>query len=267
MNEILRSGWTWYPSVLIGFAIWTAGYVLLVGILRRRHAWGLAPAWTTQLLFHLGTLVALIALVSPLDELGDEYLFSAHMIQHLLLMFVTAPLWLAGTPDWLMDLIVPTPFRKIVGWITSPLPAFAVFVCVMSLWHIPALYNWTLQSEGLHIFEHLTFIGAALIGWWPVAASNSAVTPPLRMLYLFLLGIPGTALSAMLTFASVPLYPFYMDAPRLFGLSVMEDQRLAGLLMWIPMHMILFLAFAIIFFKWFNSENQRSDSVYANSLS
>ena len=267
MNEGFRLDWSWHSSIVIGFSIWTAAYVLLVGFLRRKHGWGEQPSRTTQFFFHLGTLIALLAFVSPLDSLGDQYLFSAHMVQHLLLMFVTAPLWLVGTPAWLMDLVVPLPFRKIVEWVTRPVSAFAIFVGIMVVWHIPTLYNLTLQSEGIHIFEHLTFIGAALIGWWPVAAPNSTMSPPLRMLYLFLLGIPGTALSAMLTFASTPLYPFYTDAPRLFGLSVLDDQHLAGLLMWIPMHMILFLAFGITFFKWFNTEIKQADSIYSKSLS
>lgn len=96
MNELLKVGWTWYPSVVIGFSIWTLLYVLAI----RR---GKPTSLTQQTVFHMGTLVGLIALVSPLDELGDEYLFSAHMVQHLLLMFVTPPLWLLGTPAWMVD--------------------------------------------------------------------------------------------------------------------------------------------------------------------
>jgi cytochrome c oxidase assembly factor CtaG len=87
------------------------------------------------------------------------------------------------------------------------------------------------------------------------------------MLYLFLLGIPGTALAALLTFTAAPLYPFYSGASRLFGLSVLDDQHLGGLLMWIPMHMILFLAFCIVFFKWFDQENSSAGTVYQKSLS
>ena len=91
MTAFLQIGWTWYPSVLIGFGLWTLLY-----------AWanrGRQTPLAQQVAFHLGTLAGLVALVSPLDELGDEYLFCAHMVQHLLLMLVTAPLWLIGTRD------------------------------------------------------------------------------------------------------------------------------------------------------------------------
>ncbi len=100
MNDIWKIGWTWYPSVVIGFSLWTFLYILAI----QR---GEKTPLFQQAAFHAGTLIGLIALVSPLDELGDEYLFSAHMVQHLLLMFGTAPLWLMGTPGWLVDRIIP----------------------------------------------------------------------------------------------------------------------------------------------------------------
>jgi len=269
MTNILLTGWTFYPSVLIGFGCWTAAYVLVTGFFRVRNGWGKPPTLLQQLAFHIGTLVGFLALISPLDELGDKYLFSAHMTQHLLLMFVTAPLWLVGTPGWLLDLIVPVRLRSLAQWITRPVPAYAVFVGVMIIWHAPTLYNLALNNDGVHIFEHLTFMGAALIGWWPVLAAENSVAaplfPPAGMLYLFLLAIPMTALSAVLTFSPVPLYPLYAHAPHTFGLSVMEDQRLGGLLMWIPAHMVVLLILGITFQRWFTEEEKRMNMLYLNS--
>jgi putative membrane protein len=269
MTKILLTGWTFYPSVLIGFGLWTTVYILTTGVFRIRNGWGKSPTSLQQVAFHIGTLVGLIALISPLDELGDEYLFSAHMIQHLLLMFVTAPLWLVGTPGWLVDLMIPIRLRKFAEWITRSGYAFAVFVGVMTIWHVPSFYNLALHSDGIHIFEHLTFIGAALIGWWPVLAADNSVALPLslpaRMLYLFLLAIPMTALAAILTFSSTPLYSFYVPAPHLFGLSVLEDQRLGGLLMWVPAHMVLFLMLGITFQKWFAQEERQANALSLNS--
>ena len=272
MTKILLTDWTFYPSVLIGFGLWTTAYVVVTGYRRIRSGWGKPPTHLQQAAFHVGTFIGLIALISPLDKLGDEYLFSAHMTQHLLLMFIVPPLWLVGTPGWLIDLMIPVSLKKFARWITSPLPAFIVFTGEMLAWHTPFLYNLAQNNDAIHIFEHLTFIGAALIGWWLVAASESVLiplpTPPVRMLYLFLLAIPMTALSAILTFASAPLYSFYIEAPRLFGLSVLEDQRLGGLLMWVPAHMVLFLALGITFHKWLvGEERQVDESLYANSLS
>ena len=270
MTNLLITGWTFYPSVLIGFGLWTIAYIFMTGLLRIRNGWGESPTALQQVAFHVGTLIGLIALVSPLDELGDEYLFSAHMIQHLLLMFVTAPLWLIGTPGWLVNLLFPKHLGSIANWITRPLAAYAVFVVVMTIWHVPAIYNSALESEGVHIFEHLTFIGAALIGWWPVVAADNLITvrpsPPLRMLYLFLLAIPMTALAAILTFSSAPLYSFYIGVPHIFGLSVLDDQHLGGLLMWLPTHMVIFLMLGITFQKWFADEEKQANSLYLNSL-
>lgn len=254
MNELLQIGWTWYPSVVIGFSLWTVFYVLAN---RSKQ-----PPWWQQAAFHLGTLAGLLALVSPLDELGDEYLFSAHMVQHLLLMFVTAPLWLLGTPSRLVDGIIPERLDKLVKRLASPLTAFVAFVGVLWFWHVPAIYELAQESEAVHIFEHLSFIGAALIGWWPVAGAEKSrlpkPAPPVRMLYLFLLAVPCTALAAILTFAHTPLYPYYVTAAHIFGLDVLQDQHLGGLLMWLPTHMFLLLTIGITFLRWFIDSDRKS---------
>lgn len=264
MSEFLKVGWTWYPSVLIGFSLWTGLYVLAI---RRGESIPLAQ----QVVFHLGTLAGLIALVSPLDELGDGYLFSAHMIQHLLLMFVAAPLWLLGAPGWIVDRIIPQGLTKVVKWLTDPKSAFAAFAFIMCVWHIPFLYELAQENEAIHIFDHLTYIGAALIGWWPVMGAESShipkPVPPIRLLYLFLLSIPCTALGALLTLAHTPFYSFYVMASHPFGLDAMQDQRLGGLLMWMPTHMFLLLALGVTFIKWFvNSEHQVEHHFAKSSL-
>lgn len=269
MTDILLTGWAWYPSVLIGISLWTGTYLILVGPLRRCNNWGEAPKAWHQIAFHSGTLILLLALISPLDELGDEYLFSAHMLQHLLMMFVTPPLWLMGSPAWLINFILPKQLITLTTWITRPVAAFIVFTSVMYIWHVPALYNLAQANEGVHIFEHLMYIGASLIGWWPVASQAGSIVPkpsaPVSMLYLFLMTIPCTALAAILTFSSLPLYSLYMEAPRIIGLSVLEDQHMGGLLMWLPTHMVLLLALGITFFQWLNNdEDRQADELVLN---
>jgi cytochrome c oxidase assembly factor CtaG len=257
MNAFFQVGWSLYPSVLIGFGMLT---LLYSWANRGRHT-----PLSQRMAFHLGTLIGLLALVSPLDELGDEYLFSAHMIQHLLLIFVTAPLWLIGTPSFLVDEIIPKPLEKPFRLLVAPLSAFLLFTSVIWFWHIPTFYEAAQRSESIHILEHLSFIAAALIGWWPVLGPRSRQVPkpnaPLRMLYLFLLAIPCTSLAALLTFADTPLYPFYVSAPHLFGLDVFQDQRLGGLLMWLPTHMVLLTALGFTFFIWFNSHEKEEKRI------
>jgi len=250
MNVLLQVGWTWYPSVVIGFGVWTISYILTI-----RH--GSPTPLVCQIAFHFGTFVGLLALVSPLDKLGDEYLFSAHMLQHLLLIFITAPLWLVGTPGWLIDRIIPQQRKPWVIRLASPISTFVVFVSVLWFWHIPFIYEMAQESEAVHALEHLSFIGAALVGWWPVAGPETSEIikpqPPVRILYLFLLAIPCTSLAAVLTFAHTPMYSFYVTAPHIFGLNALQDQHLGGLLMWLPTHMILLLALGITFINWFKA--------------
>ena len=261
MNALLQVGWTWHPSVWIGFSLWT---VLYLWAIRGRRV-----TTAKQAAFHIGTLLGLIALVSPLDKLGDEYLFSAHMAQHLLLMFVTAPLWLIGSPDGLIDQLIPTWMKSWIRKLTSPPSAFLVFVGTLWFWHIPMVYQTAQGNETIHILEHLTFIGAALIGWWPVAGAEISFLPkpepPMRILYLFLLALPCSALAAILTFAHTPLYPFYTTTPHLFGLDAIADLHLGGLLMWLPTHMILLLASGITFLNWFSNSERAARRVDADT--
>jgi putative membrane protein len=260
MSILRQLDWNWYPSVLIGLTVWTLGYVgVIIGPLRSRFPSGETPGFSRQLAFHAGTLVFLLALVSPVDELADElHLFSAHMFQHLLMMFVTAPLWVAGTPGWLVDGLVPSAARPAFRALTHPLAGFCFFAGAMFFWHIPAIYQWAEAREGIHIFEHLSFVGSALIGWWPVLGAQTrslAVTaPPVRILYTFLLAFPCTALAAILTFAAAPLYPVHSHDMSVFGLSALDDQRLGGLMMWFPTHMIILLALGISFFAWLRQD-------------
>jgi cytochrome c oxidase assembly factor CtaG len=263
MSDLLSIGWTWYPSVVIGFSLWTLLYILAI-------RQGERTPLTQQIAFHAGTLLGLIALVSPLDELGDEFLFSAHMVQHLLLMFGTAPLWLIGTPGWLVNKIIPKAWINSIKLLAAPMSAYVAFVVAMFFWHVPFIYEMAQENEAIHIIEHLTYIGAGLIGWWPVMGANKAhipkPEPPTRMLYLFLLALPCTALASILTFAHSPLYAFYITASHPFGLDALQDQRLGGLLMWLPTHMFLLLALGITFLKWFTSLDSEKNAFAKSSL-
>jgi putative membrane protein len=245
---MLQIGWSWYPSVLIGFTIWTLLYVWA----SRSRQLSLAQ----QFFFHFGSVTCIFALVSPLDELGDKYLFSAHMVQHLLLLFVAPPLWLIGTSERMANRLIPKKVNKARDVLGTPIVCFGIFVIVLYFWHIPFAYQMTLENESIHIIEHLTFLGAGVIGWWPVAGPTIQQIPkpsaPLRILYLFYLAIPCTGLAAVLTFAHTPLYPYYIASPHLFGLDALQDQRLGGLLMWLPTHLVLLLGIGITFFSWFN---------------
>lgn len=229
--------WHFEPSVVLGLAIWSISYALAIGPLRVRQRWGPAPARWRQLAFHLGTLSVLLALGSPLDDLADEALFSAHMAQHMLLTFVGPPLWLLGTPGWLARRLAPAPWLNAA---THPVIAFTVFTSIMWVWHVPAMYAAALEDQTLHIVEHLTFMGSALLGWWPILGPDDAgrLRPAYRLAYLIPSMFACTALAGLITLSSRDLYPFYADTTRFWGLSPLDDQQLGGLGMWLPGDMV-----------------------------
>ncbi|MBV9790841.1 MAG: cytochrome c oxidase assembly protein, partial [Chloroflexi bacterium] len=201
--ELLLSLWHWHPSVLLGCAALIGGYVAL---LRGRPT-------LRALSFGLGLIVLLIALLSPLHELGDRYLFSAHMLQHLLLLLIVPPLLLLGLPSAAIETLLRIPgvssIERVLG---TPLLAWAIGLGAMWLWHLPALYNLALRNEWVHILEHLFFLVSAVIFWWPIftSAERSRLHPLGAMVYLFAGMIVSSLLGMILTFADAGLYPAYL---------------------------------------------------------
>lgn len=208
----------------------------------------------------LGALVA--ALNGPLHDLSDYYLFSAHMVQHLLLTLVVAPLLLSGTPGFMLDRLIGPLRRWALGRFalrvaTRPLPALALYSVALIAWHLPGPYEAALVRHGWHVVEHLVLLATSVLAWWPVL-SASALAPRLhygaQILYLFAFGIPMTVVASMITGAERVLYPYYAAAPRLWGLEPLADQRLGGLIMWVPAGLIPLAAFTVVFFRWVAAE-------------
>ena len=241
--------------------------VLGVGLLAVLYAWswrahGTRPHIGMVTRLGLGLLALLGALNGPLHDLSDWYLFSAHMVQHLILTLVVPPLLLTGTPAWMADaLLRPLLARPatavVVRTLTRPLPAFAAYAVALIGWHLPAPYNAALEIHGWHVVEHLVLLVTATLGWWPIL-SPSALVPPLpyaaQLLYLFVFGMPMTVVAAMVTAAERVLYPFYEAAPRITDLSALADQRLGGVIMWVPSGLIPLAVFTAVFFRWAAAE-------------
>ena len=256
---------------------WTSGeihadVVLGAGLLAAAYA----VAWTRgprgglrePALFLAALLVLLVALNGPLHDLSDYYLFSAHMVQHLLLTLVVPPLLLAGTPGWMADALVRRLRRsRVLGSpvraATRPVPALMLYTVALIGWHLPGPYGATLEHHPLHVVEHLILIATALVAWWPVL-SPSILLPRLhygtQILYLFAFGIPMTVVVVMIIGSERTLYLFYAAAPRLFDLTALADQRLGGLIMWVPAGLIPLVAFTVVFFRWVAAEAEEEDS-------
>src|SRR5579863_6327697 len=208
--------WNWQPSITLGTIAIIGLYLYGVGPLRVKYQLADTVEIWQVVSFILGVNIIFLSLFSALDTLGDDYLFSAHMVQHLLLTMVGPPLMVLGTPGWLVKPVLRNPhIFKVAKFLTYPAVAFFLYNADFWLWHAPTLYDATLYNQNLHILEHLTFMIFAVIYWWPVL-SNSEELPRLsiggQILYMFLSGMPMVALGAGLTFAS-PLYTPYIQAP------------------------------------------------------
>ena len=210
---------------------------------------------TRPVLFGAGIATAFIALQSPIDTAGDEYLFSMHMLQHLLLMMVAPPLVLLGIVG-LRPLPAErfAPLRRAWWLLTRPWPALVVFNIVMLVWHIPALYDTTLTVEPVHVVEHLSFIAVGVVFWWPVVdpvrgATTRLVSPLEKIAVLVISGVPPTVLGLIFALAPVAFYDFYVHAPRLWGIGPVSDQQYGGVLMLGLGNIIYFVAITIIFVR------------------
>ena len=237
--------WDVHPSVVIGLVLLGGLYVYLGGLAapRRRVA-----------SFAAALVVLGLTLNGPLHNLSDGYLFSAHMLQHLALTLVFPPLFLYGAPAWVVrPLVRPGWVRRLARAVTRPLAAGTIFSVPITLWHFPQFYEAALEHHALHIVQHLVFLATAVIMWWPVLSPVSELQRaayPTQLLYLFVLGLPMSLAGALITLADGVLYPFYVAAPRVFGLTPLADQQLGGLLMWVVGTIYLWVAAGVVWFRW-----------------
>lgn len=250
--------WRWDASVLLGLAVLIGGYALGVRAMLRQRRHELRRRHIAC--FTCGVLLLFLALQSPIDSIGENYLFSIHMVQHIMLQMIAPALILLGVPRWMMQRVLSLfGLEKLVRWITHPFLAFIAFNLALIAWHVPALYEAALRDPLIHILEHSIFIGTGFLSWYPVidpAAQHRNFASIAKIVYLFLYVIPSGILGAIFSFAQVPLYPYYASVTtRLWELSVLDDQALAGAIMWVPGWAIYFIALSIVFALWMNRED------------
>lgn len=248
-----------HVSTLIGCLLWVAAYYHI--IVRWRPPGEAKVAPVQQVSFVGGTLLLFLSLNGPLHDLSDNFLFSAHMVQHLIITLIVPPLWLMGLPRWaLRPLLRNGTVLLVARAVTGPIAAYAIYNLVFIGWHFPALYNSALVNHNAHILQHMMFIGAATLMWWPVVdpvPELERLQTPVRLLYMAALGIPMSIVSAIITFAEQVMYPWYDAAPRVFaGLSAVDDQQLGGVIMWVPGMIVFWIALTIVFFRWSRSEER-----------
>lgn len=246
--------------VLSSFAL-AALYVLWTGPLNRRRAGSEdRPVTGRQTAYFLcGCLAYFVALSPPLDDWADFYLLTAHMFQHMIILFVVAPLFLAGIPAWVLQPLANNRISNKIGWtLTRPVVAAVVSTVLIVLWHLPGAYDAALRHEPVHIAQHGAFLVAGLLAWWPVLGPLPAwpriVSPPVRCLYLFLYSLPAGMVGIFITLSAPGFYPYYDDVARIFGIDLEMDQQLAGLMMWVGGSMIYLIWITVIFLTWASRE-------------
>jgi putative membrane protein len=245
----LWSDWNIEPTIAIGLLALVAGYLFITRT---------SPFSPRKASFIAGAAVIFVALGPPLDDWSDHYLLLAHMVQHLLLIMLAAPLLLYGTPARLLEPLTRNRITNFVGyWLTRPVIAYAVANAVFVLWHVPMFYEMALRSQPVHVVEHAMLLGTALLAWWPILGPLPQwprLALPLHSLYFFAMTLPGSAVGAFITFADPGLYAPYDTAKRIFGIDLATDQQAAGLLMWVAVGTIYLLLITVSFFRWVSRE-------------
>jgi putative membrane protein len=214
----------------------------------------IAPTGGQRVAYYVGLITMFLSLNGWLHDLSDRYLFSAHMLQHLLLALVVAPLMIMGTPGSLLRPALSIRWVDATArWLTTPTHCFLLFNIIVAGWHLPPLYNYALAHHPVHIAQHLMFLVASVLMWWPVL-SPLPVLPrlnyPGQMLYLLVLTIPMAIVAVDISYTDGILYPAYASAPRVWGISPMSDQLMGGLMMWIPGGLYFYGIISVVFFRW-----------------
>ena len=266
----LWSAWSWEPVVLLSLVVTAWLYSRGLRALWRSAGPGHGIRRWEVAAFALGWLTLVVGLVSPLHRLGGV-LFSAHMAQHELLMVVAAPLLVLGRPLIPCLWGLPISTRRRLGawsawrpvsagwhWLTLPSVAWALHAVAIWLWHAPSLYQATLSSETIHTIQHVSFLGTALLFWWALLHGREGrLGRPAAVIYLFTTAGHTSLLGALLTFSTRLWYPLYESTTAPWGLTPLEDQQLAGVIMWVPAGLSYLIAALALAATWLQEPGSR----------
>lgn len=268
--DILRS-WSFDPFSTVILLVSGATYLTGVSRLWNAAGAGSGISKTEAAFFAAGWMSLVVALVSPLHPLG-EVLFSAHMTQHEILMLVSAPLLVLGRPQIAAMWALPRRLRRPVGGVTNDrriepvwhflsnaAVAWIIHTVALWIWHIPALFQATLESDLVHTLQHASFFLSALLFWWAIIFGRRGIASyGAGVLYLFTTSIQSGLLGVFLTLTSRVWYPVYSTTTAQWGMTPIEDQQLGGLIMWIPAGLVYIVAALIMFAAWLRDSEKRA---------
>lgn len=258
-GQLLAHAWDFQPTVIFGSAALFLAYLWLVGFRMNRKT----------ALFGSGVLLMLLTLIGPLDYLGDEYLFSAHMLEHLLFYLAVPPLLLLGLP--------PEPVRSFLSieiaakterFLRRPAIAWLLAVGAMWLWHLPVLYNAALSNEGIHAVEHLSLLITGTIFFWPIFTPlpSHRFSPIIGSVYIFSAMSANMLLGILLTYAPLGYYPTYMHSSdgtdllrfirTVWHLDPQSDLNLGGMFMWILGGLLYFTSLMVVISRLYSNSEE-----------
>lgn len=267
-SRAVLTEWTWPPFIVLSLLLTAALYAVGITRMLRRSANRKVLRWP-MLSFALGWISLVIALDSPLHELGEQ-LFWVHMTQHEILMLVSAPLLVLGRP--LIPFLWALPpagrekaaslgrsrnFKRVWAFISAPLAAWLISALALWIWHVPWLFDQTLRSDYIHAAQHTTFLMTALMFWWPVLNRSPLLGYGGGVVYVFTTILHTSVLGALLTFAPRAWYSSYVITAPAWNLTALEDQQIGGLIMWIPAGTLLLVVALVLLVKWIEESQSR----------
>jgi putative copper resistance protein D len=265
----LLLNWSFEPAVLLPLLVTAMAWLWAVRKVNRAHP--AAPVPRRRSAAFLGGLAAIaVALLSGFEQY-DTTLFAIHMVQHLLLTLVAAPLLALGapitlalrvaTPDVRRRVLLPILHSRLVRVLAFPVVAWVLFAAVMWASHFSPLFDLALEDRLAHDVEHALFLGSALLFWWPVVGLDPApwrLSHPVRMIYVFLQMPQNTFLAVVILNAAAPLYPHYETLVRDWGPTPLVDQQLAGSIMWLGGDLLFLAALAALLLGWMRHEERET---------
>lgn len=264
MPRVGFPAWQPHPDVWLIVGLLVAAYAVAVTRVGPRHVSpGQAVVTRFQAVcFGAGALAILVASDYPIHDLAERYLFSIHMVQHLVYSLVAAPLLLLGTPAWMARaLLSPPGFYRAMRWLARFFPATVLYNAVLVFTHVPATVDFALRYGVAHFGLHTLLLLSSIVVWMPILSPLPEVPrlyPPLGMFYLFLQSVVPTVPASFLTFGRTPLYRVYATFPRLWGITALDDMQVAGLIMKIAAGILIWGIITIVFFRWFRREEADS---------
>ena len=243
--------WFADPAVLAPLALLTGIYVWRFRA-ARREAGGRGAGVAQAAAFTAGMLALLAALVSPLDGLGEDYLFSAHMVQHVLLGDIAPLLLLLSLSRVIMRPATKrlAAVERALGPLASPWTGLVLWIGIMYLWHVPALYDAAAEHPLLHLLEHVSFFTAGVALWWPLVQPvpmRRRLTGMQPLAYIASAKAGLAALGLVLTWSATAIYPYYEQTPRIWDLSPVDDQNVGGVIMMVEQSLTLVIALVVLF--------------------